>query len=71
MPADAVQPPALVVLTGASGFLAKHVAQALLREGRPVKAVADACGYSSASALARVFRAHLGMAPRDWLTAQT
>lgn len=36
--ADPVRPPALVVLTGASGFLARHVARRLLADGYRVRA---------------------------------
>jgi AraC-like DNA-binding protein len=39
------------------------LAEAALRRGRPVKQVAAEVGYGSASALARVFRARLGVAP--------
>lgn len=37
-PVDSVLPPALVVLTGASGFLARHVARRLLGDGYRVRA---------------------------------
>lgn len=43
------------------------VAQALLRQGKPVQYVADVVGYGSASALSRTFRAHTGLSPREWL----
>lgn len=43
------------------------IAQAHLRAGRPVKAVADELGYANASALSRLFRQKLGASPRQWL----
>jgi len=43
------------------------LAQGRLREGQPVKLVANALGYANASALARVFGARTGMAPKQWL----
>jgi len=43
------------------------IAQARLREGTPIKTVADELGYSSASALSRVFAQKLGRSPRAWL----
>jgi AraC-like DNA-binding protein len=45
------------------------IAQARLRHGAPLKVVADDLGYSSASALSRVFTQKLGRSPRDWLKA--
>lgn len=41
------------------------LAEAALRRGRPVKQVAADVGYGSASALARVFRARLGLRPGE------
>ncbi len=46
------------------------VAQSLLAQGKPVQYVADAVGYTSASALARSFRALTGQSPREWLRAR-
>lgn len=43
------------------------VARGLLRQGRPLKAVAGAVGYRSPEALARVFHRKLGESPSDWL----
>ncbi|MGE0797038.1 MAG: cupin domain-containing protein [Lautropia sp.] len=43
------------------------LAQARLREGRPVKLVAAELGYAGASALSRLFRLRLGESPRRWL----
>lgn len=43
------------------------MAQRLLRQGRPVKAVAPEVGYANASALARVFSARVGLSPLEWL----
>lgn len=42
------------------------LAQSLLRRGKPVKIVADAVGYGSATALARAFATRLGMSPTTW-----
>ena len=44
------------------------IAQAQLRAGRPVKAIAAELGYRNASALSRVFAQKLGASPRRWLT---
>lgn len=43
------------------------IAQAQLRAGRPVKAIASELGYANASALSRVFAQRVGLSPRDWL----
>ncbi|MFC4160682.1 AraC family transcriptional regulator [Chitinimonas lacunae] len=43
------------------------LAQNGLREGRPVKLLADELGYATPSALSRVFAARTGLSPRDWL----
>lgn len=42
-------------------------AQRLLVRGEPLKLVAQAVGYGSASALARVFQRRLGCSPMSWL----
>jgi AraC-like DNA-binding protein len=47
------------------------LAMAELRRGRPVGQVAQQVGYASASALARVFGARLGVSPMAWLRGQT
>jgi AraC-like DNA-binding protein len=44
------------------------IAQARLREGVPLKTLAGELGYSSQSALTRVFTAKLGVSPREWLS---
>jgi AraC-like DNA-binding protein len=44
------------------------IAQARLREGVPLKILAGELGYSSQSALTRVFTAKLGVSPREWLS---
>ncbi len=44
------------------------IAQARLREGVPLKMLAGELGYSSQSALTRVFTAKLGVSPREWLS---
>jgi AraC-like DNA-binding protein len=41
--------------------------QAALREGRPVKQIADELGYAGASALSRLFSQRVGLSPRQWL----
>ncbi|MGY4830126.1 AraC family transcriptional regulator [Sphaerotilaceae bacterium SBD11-9] len=46
------------------------IAQAELRQGSALKAVAEGLGYSSASALSRVFTQKLGASPRAWLRQQ-
>ncbi|QPF75945.1 AraC family transcriptional regulator [Roseateles sp. DAIF2] len=43
------------------------LAQARLRQGRPVKQIADELGYANASALSRLFSQRLGQSPRQWL----
>ena len=43
------------------------IAQAELRRGASVKAIADTLGYANASALSRVFAQKIGMSPREWL----
>ena len=47
------------------------LAEAALRRGRPVKQVAAEVGYGSASALARVFRTRMGVAPGELLRGGT
>jgi AraC-like DNA-binding protein len=37
-----------------------------LRAGGLLKAVADAVGYGSATALSKAFKQRYGVAPRDW-----
>jgi len=43
------------------------LAQAGLREGRPVKWLAEQLGYANPPALSRAFAARVGLSPRDWL----
>lgn len=43
------------------------LAQAGLRDGRPMTLLADELGYANASALSRVFAARTGRSPRAWL----
>ncbi|WP_298012757.1 AraC family transcriptional regulator [uncultured Castellaniella sp.] len=45
------------------------LAQSRLREGRPIKLLADELGYANPSALSRAFSARTGMSPRNWLAA--
>lgn len=42
-------------------------ATSMLREGRSVSTIAHALGYSSHTALSRLFTQRLGMSPRQWL----
>ncbi len=44
------------------------IAQARLSEGVPLKTLAGELGYSSQSALTRVFTAKLGVSPREWIS---
>lgn len=37
-----------------------------LREGRPLKVIAEEVGYGGEAALSRAFRAQVGQSPRDW-----
>lgn len=58
---------------GPAEYLAQwrlSIAQTRLRQGSPLKAIAEDLGYSSASALSRVFAQKVGHAPRDWLKRQ-
>lgn len=43
------------------------IAQAELRNGRSIKAIAGELGYATPSALSRVFAQKLGMSPRQWV----
>jgi len=43
------------------------LAQSRLREGRPLKILAEELGYANPSALSRAFTAKVGMSPREWL----
>ena len=45
-------------------------AKAALEAGKPLKAVAPAVGYQSATALARAFQRQFGLSPRAWLAQQ-
>ncbi|CAG1017963.1 RCS-specific HTH-type transcriptional activator RclR [Burkholderiaceae bacterium] len=56
-----------------AGYLAGWrlaIAQARLREGHPVKLIADELGYANASALSRVFAQKVGASPRQWRERQ-
>ncbi|WP_449466789.1 cupin domain-containing protein [Stenotrophomonas humi] len=46
------------------------LAQQALRQGRSLKVVASDVGYGSEAALSRAFKAHVGMAPREWKRGQ-
>lgn len=43
------------------------LAQMGLRDGRPIKLLADQLGYANPPALSRAFTAKVGLSPRDWL----
>ncbi|MDZ4324823.1 MAG: AraC family transcriptional regulator [Pseudomonas sp.] len=43
--------------------------QQALRQGRPLKLIADEVGYGSESALSRSFKASCGVSPREWKQA--
>lgn len=43
------------------------LAQTRLREGRPIKILADELGYANPSAFSRAFSARMGLSPRRWL----
>jgi len=45
------------------------LAQERLREGHPVKRLAEDLGYANPSALSRAFSARTGRSPRDWLAS--
>lgn len=45
------------------------LAQSRLREGRPIKLLAEELGYANPSALSRAFAARTGMYPTAWLEA--
>ena len=45
------------------------LAQQLLRQGLPLKLIADRVGYGSEAALSRAFKAHSGQTPRAWKQA--
>ncbi|RZI86366.1 MAG: AraC family transcriptional regulator [Rubrivivax sp.] len=45
------------------------IAQAQLRRGLSIKAIAQDLGYGSASALSRAFAQKVGQSPRDWLAS--
>lgn len=46
------------------------LAQQALRQGRPLKLIAEEVGYGSEAALSRAFRAQCGVAPREWRQAR-
>lgn len=59
---------------GPAEYLAQwrlSIAQTRLRQGSPLKTIAEDLGYSSASALSRVFAQKVGRSPRDWLRHDT
>jgi AraC-like DNA-binding protein len=46
------------------------LAQKLVLQGAGMRHVADAVGYADEAALSRAFKAHTGLAPRDWRKQQ-
>lgn len=55
---------------GPAEYLAQwrlSIAQTRLRQGSPLKTIAEDLGYSSPSALSRVFTQKVGRSPREWL----
>ncbi|WP_242112721.1 AraC family transcriptional regulator [Luteimonas aquatica] len=46
------------------------LAQQALRQGLPLKRIADEVGYGSEAALSRAFKAHSGVSPREWRQAE-
>lgn len=46
------------------------LAQARLRQGQPIKTLAQTLGYANASALSRLFSQRLGRSPRQWLAEE-
>ncbi len=46
------------------------LAQSRLREGRPIKSLAEELGYANPSALSRAFAARTGVSPRAWLASR-
>jgi AraC-like DNA-binding protein len=45
------------------------IAQALLKQGKPIKQVAHAIGYRSPAALTRIFTRCVGLPPSEWIRA--
>jgi AraC-like DNA-binding protein len=45
------------------------LAQQWLQQGKSLEWIASQIGYSSSSALTRVFRRQVGLSPRDWMTS--
>lgn len=46
------------------------LAKALLRQGRPLKLIANEVGYATAASFSRAFAAETGQAPSAWLAAE-
>ena len=42
------------------------LAQQALRRGRPLRIIAGELDYGGEAALSRAFKAHIGVAPREW-----
>src|SRR5690606_11352017 len=45
------------------------LARSRLRDGEPIKRLANELGYANPSALSRAFSARVGLSPRQWLAA--
>ena len=41
-----------------------------LRQGKPLKQIADAVGYGSVATLSRAFKLRWGVSPREWKQAE-
>ena len=44
------------------------LAQILIKKGKPIGLVANEVGYSSSAVLTRIFKAHLGVSPKTWIS---
>lgn len=47
-----------------------RLVQKWLRQGQPIRLIAEEAGYGSESSLSRAFKAQSGMSPRAWLKAE-
>lgn len=61
--------PRFKAMVGATPRWRLTIAQARLRSGASIKAIAEDVGYANASALSRLFTQKVGMSPREWLSA--
>lgn len=44
------------------------LAQILLKKGKPIGLIANEVGYSNSAVLTRIFKAHLGVSPKTWIS---